>query len=661
MADTFTGHEENFTLKDTWPKGQQQKRYQEQSTFPPLVNIAFNFGPYAPFSYRWNLEEREGNWVPISKKEPSWMDRISTMKGLLGGEQGANKLLEDTYPEAEADKLSQEVADAFQGIFGGKNPASNLFDAALAAPGEIASEGLLQDPDIIERLMAQPQFQDTYWDHLDGGINYSKAKKEYPQFFKNEYLDKSPMTESGRHSLKMLLSALKALPEFEGEKGDVLEGILGAEETIDAGSKLMSKNLKDHWAQIGPKGGSVQQAIDLTAQHEEDELNEFLDDAKAYIKKISDQLKQGPIPQSELNVPLEQGMEDFFDTFLSSKGPIAAYSVGGRKQPAAKPTKGVAGIKQLGEIRQFLKRAIQTATMTAAGHGASLSSVKSGKWLYHIPAPLGMAAIFIVNVNLGGGIGMKDGKYLIPEGMRFEVTGRAVKAEMEGEMAGSLDAIIFQAGIQTGAWTADFLNTFLAKRNNYLGAFALLNALNGHAVWEQYSEEVLDTICKSFISQPIMDITGIGTPKNKLTPTVLGEIIKDNLRKFAKSGATNTMIKTAIKKTFNDSNILTESWKEAFLAKASNRSNILSTRFIYSRDAGVWFKGREAMDDFKGKGFAAAPVLGFSQAKVENQGRFRSSVNALSKDWKGLLSVQGKAMFAEGDRAFSERLGREQL
>jgi hypothetical protein len=226
---------------------------------------------------------------------------------------------------------------------------------------------------------------------------------------------------------------------------------------------------------------------------------------------------------------------------------------------------------------------------------------------------------------------------VIPEGMAFEVTGHAVKAEMENEMSGSLDAIIFQAGVQTGAWTAEFLTTFLAKRNNYLGTFALLNALNGHTVWEDYSQDVLDTVCKSFISQPILDITGIGTPKNKLTTAVLGEIIKDNLRKFAKSGATNTMIKTAIKKTFEDSNTLTETWKEAFLAKASNRSNILSTRFIYSRDAGVWFKGSEAMDDFRGKGFA------------------------LSKSWGDANKVHAKGMFAEGDRAFTERLGREQL
>ena len=212
MADDFTTHLSAQQLKDTWPKGKQQARYQESSTFPPLVNIAFNFGPYAPFSYRWNLEEREGNWVPISKQEPSWMERISTMKGLLGGDASATKLLEDSYPEQEAEQLSQEVSDAFQGIFGGKNPASNIFDAALSAPGEIASEGLLQDPDIIDRLMAQPEFADTYWDHLDGSLDYSKAKKEYPAFFKNEYLDKSPMTESGRHSLKMLLTALRSLP-----------------------------------------------------------------------------------------------------------------------------------------------------------------------------------------------------------------------------------------------------------------------------------------------------------------------------------------------------------------------------------------------------------------------------------------------------------------
>ena len=665
MADDFTSHVmTKEQLDSTWPAGKQQARYQESSTFPPLVNIAFNFGPYAPFSYRWNLEEREGNWVPISKQEPSWMERISTMKGLLGGDASATKLLEDSYPEKEAEQLSKEVSNAFSGIFGGKNPASNIFDAALSAPGEIASEGLLQDPDIIERLMAQPEFVDTYWDHLDGSINYSAAKKEYPQFFKNEYLDKSPMTESGRHSLKMLLTALKTLPEFEGEKGEVLDGILGAEETIDEGSKLMSRNLKEHWKKTGGTEEEVQGAIDATAQGEQDELNSFLDDAKAYIDSMAEQLAnmpEGRGGKSTLNVPLEDSMKQYWETFLDPGGPIASYAVGGVDQKPAKPTRGVPGIKQLGEIRQFLKRAIQTAAMTAAGQGSSITDVRSGKWMYHIPAPMGYAAIFIVSVDLAGGIGKMGDKHIIPEGMRFEVKGYAVKAELQGEMAGSVDAIIFQAGIQTGAWTADFLTTFLAKRSNYLGTFALLNALNGDGVWNKYSEDVLNAICESFVSQPILDITGIGTPKNKLTTAVLAEIIKDNLRKFAKSGATNTMIKTAIEKTFLDSNKLTNTWKEAFMDRASNRSNILSTRFIYSRDAGIWFKGKTAMDDFKGKGFAAAPVLGFSQASIDNQGKFRSAVQVLSDNWGPALKKHAKGMFAEGDIAFTERLGREQL
>ena len=641
-----------------WPRGQQQARYLEASEFPPLVNISFNFGPYAPFSYEWALKERKGNWLPTSKEEPSWMDRISNMKGLLGGTEQANKVLEETYPEALAQDKADEVGDAFQGIFGGKNPASNLFDAALSAPGEIASEGLLQDPEIIDMLMKSKEFKDQYWEHLDGDLRYGDVMEssDYKSFFSKEYLDKSPITEQGRHSLSLLLTALKNLPEF-ADDSDILNDIMGAEETIDQESKIVSKDLRSHWIDISSKGGTVQQAINKTATGMQTELNEFLDDAKAYIKKMEKALPEG----AELLVPLETSMEGYFDTFLDSKGPIASYAVKGVKQPAAKPTKGAEAMKRLGEIRQFLRRAIQTAMMSAVGEGTELSSVKSGKWMYQVPAPLGYAAIFIVKVDLGGGIGQKDGKYQIPDGMKFEVIGRAVKAELEGEMSGSMDALIFQAGIQTGAWTADYLTTFIAKRNTYLGAYALLNALNGDDVWQQHSENVLDSISQSTIAQPMMGVTGVGTPNSRLTPAVLAEIIKDNLRKFAKSGATNTMIKTAIKKTFNDSNILTESWKEAFLAKASNRSNILSTRFIYSRDAGIWHKGKDAMQDFKGRGFAGSPLLGFSQAKVENQVDFRSQVQTMSEGWSVMKARMAKGMFAEGDRAFSERLGREQL
>jgi len=206
-----------------------------------------------------------------------------------------------------------------------------------------------------------------------------------------------------------------------------------------------------------------------------------------------------------------------------------------------------------------------------------------------------------------------------------------------------------------------------------MGAFALLNALNGEDVWQQHSENVLDSISSSMVAQPMMSLLGMGTPNSRLTPAILGEIIKENLTKFAKSGPTNNMVKKAVQRTFEESNIVTDTWKQAFLKKAGQVGNLPQQNWLAkyrgtkmnpdgSPDAGVWWDGTEAMKNFIGQGVAAAPVLGFSQAKIDNISQFRSQVRDLSGNWTGLQAKMGGVggaaggMFGETDLSFEQRM-----
>ena len=64
MADDFSQHEDtkyaNWVGKQgsarwLWPEGQQQKKYQQSATEPPLSNASFTIGPVIPFSFEWNI------------------------------------------------------------------------------------------------------------------------------------------------------------------------------------------------------------------------------------------------------------------------------------------------------------------------------------------------------------------------------------------------------------------------------------------------------------------------------------------------------------------------------------------------------------------------------------------------------------------------------
>ena len=641
MADDFSQHEDtkyaNWTGKQgsarwLWPAGQQQKKYQQSATEPPLSNASFTIGPYIPFSFEWNMRpEVHGDavtWGPQSVEDGGWMQKLDNF---AGGPQGAGgqerltsymDLLGETYDEDGTNKIIDSVA---QSLYEDRANSAKVFDSKIEVPGEIASEMMAVDPEILELLKGgthSKMWEDDYWEHLND-INFSPAAIETILGSGREYLDTSPLTPMGTQVLKTKLSML----QLSGVPKSILDDVIGGEETIDVGSKLISSTLKKMSKKHFGAGGSIQDAVDDTAKEIQDMINGFLksDDRKSWMRDAY------PSWYKKL-VPAGLGfdwVQNSFKNWIDSKSPIGRVFYGSSgKMEATKPT---TKFKQAGEIRQLLKRTIQTELLKSlVEYGLPGKGSIGGTWYYHVPGPNDTGAVFFLKPSFDGSP-LTSLEAQIPIDLSFSVIGAVIPAALEGELlSGSMDAIMFHAGVEAGAWTAEYETKFIARRNTHLGAFALMNILNVDQ-WDKMDTTTVARVFSDMISQPLMTIKGMGISKNMLTPKIFTDLVQQQLKNFATDKITVKSIQDNLKKAFLETNNVTRAWRNRFIQKAMAHPS----HFYHELGGqyGVWSNQKNAINDMMGRGIAAAPVFGFETASINQQQAVRDEIESLKDKW----------------------------
>ena len=633
-------------FSNIWPQAGQQKRYQASTRWAPLGNISFDIAPYVPFSFEWNLREevfKGGSaFVPHSTEEPNYMAKVERMAqnsqsfdpstGLPGTDYW--QILDDTYPDKDAEEYKEAIS---HGLGHEISRGTDIFDAKIEVPGEISSEMLAIDPEILDLLKDSPaskMFEDDYWDHLND-INFSSKAIDDILGQGKEYLDTSPLTPIGRSVLKHKLSAL----ELAGIPKTALDDIYGGEETLDVSSKLISTTLKRISKEHFSVGGDMQGAVIETAEEIEGMINGFL--------KSADRRKwmEDAYPKwYKKLVPTALGfswLDNKFSNWISSLGPIGRvyYGTSGKKE-ATKPT---TKFKAAGEIRQMLKRAIQGEMMkNLVEYGLPGKGAIGSSWYYHVPGPAGTAAIFIMKTNIPGSP-LTSIDAMIPVDMTFDVTGYVVPAQMEAELAGSMDAILFAAGVQAGAWDAEYLAQYIARRNAHMGAFTLMNILSD-AQWNTVNNDTVSSVFNDMISQPLIAIRGMGTPKSALTTKIFMDLVKKQLKNYGNSTPVIQTIKTNLKDAFTATNDITRTWKKGFVQSIGAQSTNVD-QFFYEMGGkyGVWSNQDEAITQMMGRGIASAPMFGFEDATLQQNRAMLAEIHDLKKQW-GEATARGSML-----------------
>jgi len=644
MPNDLGQHTEARVGPGTWPQKGEQARYQLQSEYPPLVNASFTIGPWVPFSFDWALREEmtaQGTvWSPrsMSAGDAQYTQALSATAPHLTA-------LEDSQPAALMQEAIDLSAADLWDVFG-RVAAGGVFDAKIEVPGEIASEMLALDPEIMNMLEgADDAFKDNYWTHLGHAgdlLNVEGAAEavlgyQHTGRGAKEFLDKSPLSPGGLRSLQVYLSAFEQL----GIPRSVLKNVIGGEETVDVDAKRVSGEIKSKMGQVSRRSppGTVQTAINEVAQDLQDVMNSFIQ-AEGDIGR--EQWLGNTFPKEMTAVQpsafIGQGnLTNTFEYWTSVDGPIG-------RRLGGKPTRPTAGVpKALGEIRQLLKRTIQMAIMGDAAQSGAFP--EQGSWYYQVPMSMGYAAIFFISPTWSGQIQVQNGLHIIPNDLEFNVSGYAIQAAFGQELSGSMDAILFAAGVQAGAWGAEYMNEFIHRRNVHLGAFSLLYQMQNQD-WDNISTAGLHTLLNDSMF-PAMTVLGPGTPASRLTPASFSEIIRKELTNFSKDarviGGVNQAIENAVVRT----NALTNIWKNQFIqAVGANRRS----DFDYESGGpyGAWTMSDEALQGFMGRGIAMSPMFGFDQSNI-TAGAFESAL--------ATLGIEGSTISVR--RAMSGMQGRD--
>ena len=742
-----TGYNKNG--KPLWPKARQQKEYTQQSaaadTQATLGNISFALFPFMPFSYRWTLAERGSADSTVFRPEwnfsKSYAQRLLVFKNVLksvvsdaqprtsrrsatdefasreammtedershveaqtqtfmsvGSDQTADQIMEDAYKSSFSKKKIKQATDEVAQLF--YEPFKEAEQESIFLPdigyiGEIASETMAFE-DELNKIMIESgdeEWTEGYWPHLyDSGIGPKGANafKVSKATGIGTYLDKAPYDKLSRRNLELTLSYMEKL----GVKKDILQNVIGGEETIDSG-KLMLKEFKrlyreDAKIALSSSNSPAEVIEELTRIAKQmsiklqDDFNAVLRGSTQKIIKnfgltVTDLEKLSTAqPASSVrewknthasnwtgSTSLSLGEDTMAnllsgDNLLGKKMTYWAFpdqkaidqgAIAEWKRRGIKATTGLSRMRPYAEVKQLVSRLknifLQNIASNSTGH----------TYFYQIPLVEGFTGLFFMEFNTEG---VTDWNALKNKQIFLKVTPQVLWTPMQAYGATGLEVLQHAAIMASNITHLSGMEDFKQRRNELTKSWAMAYGLSS-ADFDIKSKATLDAVTRAAAGNPLMTMRGYGV-SSVLTPAAFNNIVKQDLRRMINGNPTLVKgIKDAFDRAILKSNEVTAVWKEAVVSKVQDEMKTLHSQgqgdfdrtYMYTPEAfdytsnkinaGIWKKGiHGAMEGFAGEGPASAPVFGFTSATDAQAKEIDATMAASNASWVKLKGIR---------------------